>query len=208
MAASNDNPPGSPVGRELVPPVGPTPTPTPTPSQRLAAMAAGAAVDPADVGSAAQAPAAAALIFLRVGRRWFGVPSAAVREVGTKGFVTRVPTTPAHVLGVTLVRGRLVPVLALEGLLGDLGPGEVAQTLPRLVILRHADTEIALVADETRGVIERRLESASEARRTAWEAAERPVFLGAELDWEGKLVCMLDVPALIAAATPGGTDPS
>jgi chemotaxis signal transduction protein len=202
MAASNDNPPGTvQAERVLAPPVGPSPTP----SQRLAAMAAAASgVGPEEEIAPAEAPAAAALIFLRVGRRWFAVPSAAVREVGTKGFVTRVPTAPTHVLGVTLVRGRLVPVLALEGLLGDLGPGEVAQTLPRLVILRHADTEIALVADETRGVIERRLESASEARRTAWEAAERPRFLGAELDWEGKLVCMLDVPALIAAATPGG----
>ena len=84
--------------------------------------------------------------------------------MGTKGYVTRVPTAPVHVLGVTLIRGRLVPVLALEGLLGSLGTADVVHTLPRLVVLRHEDTEIALVADETKGVIERRVSTATERR--------------------------------------------
>ena len=92
-----------------------------------------------------------------MGRRWFGVRSESVREVSTKGYVTRVPTAPTYVLGVTLIRGRLVPVVALEGLLGAITAGDTAQTLPRLVILRHEDTEIAVVADETRGIIEHRL---------------------------------------------------
>jgi chemotaxis signal transduction protein len=141
------------------------------------------------------------LLFLRVGRRWFGIRSESVREVSTKGYVTRVPTAPSHVLGVTLIRGRLVPVVALEGLLGAIIAGDTAQTLPRLVILRHEDTEIAVVADETRGVIEHRLEEASEGKRSA----DRPRYLGAEFSWEGRLVCMIDVPLLIAEATPQGT---
>ena len=175
----------------------------PTPSERLAQLASGAAEQIRGESPGRETGAAVALIFLRVGRRWFAVPSSCVREVGTKGFVTRVPTAPAHVLGVTLVRGRLVPILALEGLIGELGPGEVAQTLPRLVVLRHGETEIALVADETRGVIERRLEGTAAQERSARASSERPRFLGAEIEWEGTLVCMLDVPALIEAATPG-----
>ena len=178
-----------------------------TASDRLAELAAGAGQQLAAQQTDSDAQTASVpLIFLRVGRRWFAVHAECVREVGTKGFVTRVPTAPAHVLGVTLVRGRLVPVLALEGLVGDLGPGETAQTWPRLLVLRHQDMEIALVADETRGVIERRVNRASEAQQSAaWMSTDRPAFLGAEFEWEGKLCCMLDVPALIAAATPGGT---
>ena len=138
----------------------PTPPSAQPASWRSWSRRPGAAGQP-EAANAAQATAGEsaplALLFLRVGRRWFAVPSGVVREVGTKGYVTRVPTAPVHVLGVTLVRGRLVPVLALEGLLGTLGTAEVVHTLPRLVVLRHEDTEIALVADETRGVIERRV---------------------------------------------------
>ena len=171
-------------------------------SQRLARLSAqaGAPSQPSAAADAAEAGALLPLLFLRVGRRWFAVRSDTVREVGTKGYVTRVPTAPVHVLGVTLIRGRLVPVLALEGLLGSLGSADVVHTLPRLVVLRHEDTEIALVADETRGVIERRVSAATEAGR----AADRSRFLGGEFEWEGKLVCMIDVPTLIAEATPGG----
>jgi chemotaxis signal transduction protein len=171
-------------------------------SQRLAQLSAqaGAPSQPsAALDSTAEPAALLALLFLRVGRRWFAVRSETVREVGTKGYVTRVPTAPVHVLGVTLIRGRLVPVLALEGLLGSLGSADVVHTLPRLVVLRHEDTEIALVADETKGVIERRVSTGADGR-----AADRSRFLGGEFEWEGKLVCMIDVPALIAEATPGG----
>ncbi len=172
-----------------------------SPSAELAELAArneksNAQADEASAAELADPPLT--LLFLRVGRRWFGVRSDSVREVSTKGYVTRVPTAPSYVLGVTLIRGRLVPVLALEGLLGAITAGDTAQTLPRLVILRHEDTEIAVVADETRGIIEHRLKDAGDGKRSA----ERPRYLGAEFTWEGRLVCMIDVPLLISEATP------
>jgi purine-binding chemotaxis protein CheW len=173
-----------------------------SPSQTLAELARTGGGDGGKVAAVKATGAVIPLLFVRVGKRWFGVHSESVREVATKGFVTRVPTAPAYVLGVTLVRGRLVPVLALEGLLGSVGAGDTAQTLPRLVVLRHGDTEIALVADETRGVIEQTVAAGTEVARSA----ERARYLGAEFEWEGKLVCMLDVPTLIADATPQESD--
>jgi chemotaxis signal transduction protein len=175
-----------------------------TPSSELAELAARneQSADSDEKATAAlQADPPLTLLFLRVGRRWFGVRSESVREVSTKGYVTRVPTAPSYVLGVTLIRGRLVPVVALEGLLGAITAGDTAQTLPRLVILRHEDTEIAVVADETRGIIEHRLEDAGDGKRSA----DRPRYLGAEFTWEGRLVCMIDVPVLITEATPQGS---
>jgi chemotaxis signal transduction protein len=183
MAPSNENPDSPPPS---------------TPSRELADLGRRAGLQ-ADEAASEQAPEPPlSLLLIRVGRRWFGLRAESVREVGTKGYVTRVPTAPAYVLGVTLIRGRLVPVLALEGLLGAVGVGDSAQTLPRLVVLHHGETEIALLADETRGIIEHRLENPS----TAGRAADRPRYLGAELEWEGTLVCLIDVPILIAEATP------
>ena len=177
--------------------------PTTTPSSELAELAARNENRPEGSASGGAEPAdpPLALLFLRVGRRWFGVRSESVREVSTKGYVTRVPTAPTYVLGVTLIRGRLVPVVALEGLLGAITAGDTAQTLPRLVILRHEDTEIAVVADETRGIIEFRLQDAGDGKRSA----DRPRYLGSEFTWEGRLVCMIDVPLLITEATPQGS---
>jgi purine-binding chemotaxis protein CheW len=170
----------------------------PSPSRELAKLARQEGDGPREAAARAPEEATIALLFVRVGRRWFAVQSDSVREVATKGYVTRVPTAPAYVLGVTLIRGRLVPVLALEGLIGAVGAGDTAQTLPRLVVLRHEDTEIAVVADETRGVIEHRLNLAADVNR----AADRPRYLGVEFEWEGRLVCMVDVPSLITEATP------
>jgi purine-binding chemotaxis protein CheW len=179
------------------------PTETNTPSSELAELAGRNEnrLDGEATANSEQTDPPLALLFLRVGRRWFGVRSESVREVSTKGYVTRVPTAPTYVLGVTLIRGRLVPVLALEGLLGAITAGDTAQTLPRLVILRHEDTEIAVVADETRGIIEYRLTDAGDGKRSA----DRPRYLGSEFTWEGRLVCMIDVPILIAEATPQGS---
>jgi chemotaxis signal transduction protein len=169
--------------------------PLETPSQQLAQLAGQAAVaepvnDTADPTTA--------LLLLRVGKRWFGVLPETVRQVAMKGHVTRVPTAPPYVLGVTLIRGRLVPVIALEGLLGSVGTGDTAQTLPRLVVLRDEHTEIAVVADETRGLIEHSARETAEPARSS----ERASFLGAEISWDGRMVCMLDVPALIAQIAP------
>jgi purine-binding chemotaxis protein CheW len=169
--------------------------PAASPSEELAKLAGQAVA--AEPTSETSDPTVA-LLLLRVGRRWFGVRPEAVRQVAMKGHVTRVPTAPSYVLGVTLIRGRLVPVIALEGLLGSVGSGDTAQTLPRLVVLRDADTEIAVVADETRGLIEHSARATTEPARSS----DRASFLGAEIGWEGRLVCLLDVPALIAELAP------
>jgi chemotaxis signal transduction protein len=138
------------------------------------------------------------LVFLRSGGRWFALPAETVAEVATKGAVTRVPGTAKTLLGLTLVRGRLVPVISLPALVGFAPAGEAAATLPRLVIVRAEDSEVALVADEIRGVIEH--EGGPEERP---HAAERPPFLGEELTWQGKLACLIDVRGLVAAVQRG-----
>jgi chemotaxis signal transduction protein len=141
---------------------------------------------------------AVALVFLRSGGRWFALPAETVIEVATKGAITRVPGTARTILGLTLVRGRLVPVISLPDLVGFTPAGEAAATLPRLVVVRGEGSEVAVVADEIRGVIEH--DRASEEKV---HASDRPSFLGEELSWQGRLACIIDVPALVAAVHKG-----
>src|SRR5690606_40984280 len=65
--------------------------------------------------------------------------------------VTRVPSLPSHVLGVSLVLGRLVPVVDLLQLIGI---DDAAKTSGRrLVVLQHEKHELAVIAEEARGVV-------------------------------------------------------
>jgi chemotaxis signal transduction protein len=139
-----------------------------------------------------------ALMLVRVGGRWFAIDARMIEEVAVKGTVTRVPTAARHVLGVAGLRGGVVPVISLQQMIGIAGAAttELATTLPRLVVVRAGDCELALVVDEIRGIIADH--SGADAAQAS--GAERPSFLRREFEWQGKLVGVLDVAQLAAAA--------
>jgi chemotaxis signal transduction protein len=92
------------------------------------------------------------VVILRAGSTLVAVDALKVVEVVVRGPVTRVPYSPSHFLGLCIVAGRLVPVFALRSILG-LETGPPAVTLPRLVILKDSEHEIAFVCEEARGVV-------------------------------------------------------
>jgi len=155
------------------------------------------------------------LMLLRLGTRWFGVDVRAIEEVALKGTVTRVPMAPSHILGVTLLRGRLVTVVGLEQMTG--GPGLLScastATLPRLVVVRDGEYEMAIVAEGIHGMTEYVSAAAIDPDRPAGgrpsslssrvvNDAEPPTpeFVREEFDWHGNRVSLLDAPLLVATA--------
>jgi purine-binding chemotaxis protein CheW len=169
-----------------------------TSSQQLLAELASAPAKSAETDEAAVAVDAASLVLMRIGGRWFAVDADAVKEVAAKGFVTRVPTAPRHVLGVTVVRGRIVPVVGLEDMVGSIATNENTATLPRLLVLSTGDSEIALVVDEIRGMIEQHTRGIDSRA----PSVTRP-YLREEFEHQGRLVYLVDVPALMIAAKDG-----
>ena len=139
--------------------------------------------------------ATAPLMLLRLGQRWFAVDVRAIEEVALKGPVTRVPMAPSHILGVTLMRRRLVTVISLEQMIGGAGmlSAENAVTLPRLVVVRDGAYELAMVAEEIGGIIE------PQGLSEAVHPADVPDFVGEEFDWQGTRVARLDARMLVAA---------
>lgn len=133
------------------------------------------------------------MLVFRAGCHWVAVPPAAVREVAVKGYVTRLPAAPPHLAGVTLVRGRVVPVVALDALFDGGGPAsEPVPTLPRLVILEDGAAELAVIADETAALV------AIEAPSVEPGAAGR--FLVAQITWRDRPLYVVDVPSLFRDA--------
>jgi chemotaxis signal transduction protein len=138
------------------------------------------------------------IMLLRLGIRWFALDVRAIVEVALKGAVTRVPTSPSHVLGVTCLRGRLVTVVSLEQMIGGAGPlaQEKSVTLPRLVVVRDEACEIAVVAEQIHGLVEHVVAPELGPERSI----DLPGFVAEEFDWKGNRVYLLDVPILVASA--------
>jgi chemotaxis signal transduction protein len=139
------------------------------------------------------------MLVVRVGTRWLAVATDSALEIVLKGEVTSVPAGPHHVLGVTLIRGRLVAVVAVDEMLGLTPASDPVQTLPRLVVLSGGDTEIAIVADEIRGILDIPTPRLGEDARTG----DRNSFIAAEVELGKSLVCILDVERFVEAAIHG-----
>jgi purine-binding chemotaxis protein CheW len=157
----------------------------------------GGAADPAESPTAPGAPAAVSLMLLRLGQRWFAMDARSIEEVALRGPITRVPMAPSHILGVTSLRGRLVTVVGLEQMLGGAGllPVENSATLPRLVVVRDGDYELAVVVHGIHGLLDRVL--AAEPVRPA----DAPEFVREEFEWQGGRVAVIDASRLVATAT-------
>lgn len=138
------------------------------------------------------------IMLLRLGTRWFGVDVRSIEEVALKGEITRVPTAPSHILGVTTLRGRLVTVVGLEQMIGGSGmlSRESSATMPRLVVVRDGDYEMAVVAEGISGMTDYVAPTVTGSD----DASSRSGFVRDEFDWHGNQVSLLDAPTLIATA--------
>jgi len=144
----------------------------------------------AAAAEAAQVPGVAMVLF-RIGSRWCAVRAGDVREIALKGQVSRVPGAPPYVVGVALLRGRLVPVVQLETLLDAEARGEPPSTLPRMIVVSCGEDEVALVAEQAHGVVELVLEAG------VAPAGMQAPFVAAELEWRGRMVAVLDPARLM-----------
>jgi purine-binding chemotaxis protein CheW len=86
--------------------------------------------------------AAGPLLAFRVGDERFGVPSAIVREIARLPRITRVPHSPASLIGLGNFRGVVLPIVSFARLTDRAAGGE------RRVILLDTLNPIALAVDE------------------------------------------------------------
>lgn len=89
------------------------------------------------------------LVLVRFGGGRYGVPMAAVDEVGRPPVLTRVPGLPAWVAGVANWRGRVLAVLDLRSLLTE--EHEKLDRRARLVVLSHAGIRVGLLVEAVAG---------------------------------------------------------
>jgi len=86
-------------------------------------------------------------VVVKVGERQLAVPTARVREVAAVVAVTPVPRAPSQVVGLTQLRGQILPVL-------DLQPGGPRSPKPNdpLLVVELGPVRAALLVDHVLGI--------------------------------------------------------
>jgi chemotaxis signal transduction protein len=98
----------------------------------------------------------AELVVVEVAGRKLGVPAARVREVAAISTVTPVPTAPSPVVGLTQLRGHILPVLDLakvsKQLLTFTDEGKVPRPNDPLLVVELGPARAGLLVDRVLGV--------------------------------------------------------
>ncbi|HVR11027.1 MAG TPA: chemotaxis protein CheW [Thermoanaerobaculia bacterium] len=175
------------------------------------------------------------LALFRLGGRLCGITAAFCKQFVQLDAVTPVPLAPAHLLGVTQLRGRILPVIdltRLPGLPGLLGPTQQPvrpepPELPELPEINPAGAsrpsrppDEGALAPAASGmpalvVTATGLDSAQAALRVTEivgferpaTASGSPAAAAAHPLWRGEEVSVLDVASLLASLRPGPPHP-
>ena len=166
-------------------------------------------LQPGEAGAAPATSAAAVplrrVLGMRSGAELYGIDIESITEISKLTPVTYVPGAPAYILGVTSLRGQIVPVVNLRGILGvdpesaavwkkDGAGTSAASTKPRIVVVHHGDVVSGFLVDAVTEVYDLRtaLEPALGAATAGLPIKEGQVMLG------DRVLILLHVPSLFA----------
>jgi purine-binding chemotaxis protein CheW len=142
-----------------------------------------------DRGEGAQAVA------FRLGGELHGCDIRLVEEVVTKRQVHPLPDVPAHVLGMLLLRGEMVPVVDVADALGlALRPG----TTPAILVVGLGEARIGVAAESVHEVLEVPADSIRPAPHTG---GDRDAYVVGVARLESGLVNLIDLAEILRERT-------
>jgi chemotaxis signal transduction protein len=128
-------------------------------------------------------------LLVQVGRETYALPVVAVRCVAGLDQIAQIPGAPSAIIGVSALRGELVPIVDVGWILG----AARAREPERIVIAENGERVAGLAVDLITGV-----ERIAEPN----EDVSSPHLVGAAL-LDGALVGVVDIRALFDALDPG-----
>jgi purine-binding chemotaxis protein CheW len=134
---------------------------------------------------------------LRAGGQLYAVPAEQVAEVIRLPLIARVPQAPKGLLGLANLRGNVLPVASLQGLLG--GEATTTDAATRAIVLDGA-APVALAVDAVEALVT--IDAGQIETRQAELAAKPGEILKGAFAADGKtsIAKILDIAALIGAA--------
>ncbi len=146
-----------------------------------------------DSGETTEEPHLEMLAF-RIGTEEYAVTMAQVREVLTMRDITPVPNTPDPILGVTTLRGVMLPVIDLCKRLG-IAPG-VRDEKARIIVVSIHDEETGLVVDRVTGTVKLAPDTVKPAPDTIEAGAGGELLQGIARK-DDKLYVLLDLEKVV-----------
>ncbi len=135
------------------------------------------------------------MLSVLLGREEYAVPVNRVREVLSPRDITPVPHTPAYILGVSSLRGTVLPIIDLKQRLGLAGTGADDKT--RIVVVGLDDDDrVGLLVDRVRGVVRFPSAAIRPVPDTVEQGAE---FLAGIVRQDDRLVILLDMEKTTAS---------
>ena len=128
-----------------------------------------------------------------VGGAEYALPAADVLHLETFTSATRVPGSPAHVLGIVQVRGRVVPVIDLRRRFGL--EGHELSASSRVVVVQAGGRVIALLADSAREVAKIDPADCRPAPDVVTDTGQG--FVKAVARASNRLVMLIDLPKVV-----------
>jgi purine-binding chemotaxis protein CheW len=142
----------------------------------------------------AQRDGEAQVVVLELAGEAYGVEIERVQEIIRMQPITRVPNGPAGVVGVTNLRGRVIPVLDLRQRLG------LAQTPPtaqsRIVVAELGDDPVGLIVDGVSEVLQVPADAVEPP--SALVASPESLYLRGVAKVDERLVLLLDLLRLLS----------
>jgi purine-binding chemotaxis protein CheW len=141
----------------------------------------------------ADVPGTLDVLLVRLADELYALPSDSVREIIRYRAYTPVPGAPPTLPGILNQRGMILPVVETHSLLGLKAASITRAT--RLVIVAHADIDMALLVDSVIDLAA--LTAALDSAPAALDPA-RARFLRGVATYEEQVVAVLDLDELIA----------
>ena len=144
----------------------------------------------------APAPAAGGelhLITFALDREEYGIKVGQVREVIRVTEITRVPQSPAHVRGVTNLRGRILPVVEIRTRLG-LEAGVVTQR-SRIIVVEVHDRVLGILVDAVLQVAKVPLDTVTPPPEEV--VTPQTDYINGVAHWSGRLIILLELEKVL-----------
>jgi len=154
-----------------------------------------------EADAATSGPSRSYVVF-RHGDDWLGLPTRLFQEIAELQAIHSLPhqTASRPLLGVTNVRGRLVPCFSLAALLGQPAAADTAAT-PCLLVIDHQGQPTALLVDAVLGV-ERIPESATQVPPATLRRDDEHLT-EAVANWRDRRIALLDTDRLYQTLSRG-----
>jgi purine-binding chemotaxis protein CheW len=143
------------------------------------------------------------LVLFCMGDEWYGINVESVREVIPSSIVTPLPNVPHHILGIFSLRGSIISVTDLSVIFGLSASNMGERT--KIVVIEGSGFVTGLMVDDAAGVVDIPIDRIEPPVSTL--EGERAAAVEGQLDWDGRLIAVLNVDRIIETTRLGAVVP-